>query len=386
MKIFLFHFFSPNPTPDYSIFYNYFSEKKHEVLLSNMTLDGKLSIERKTGITFFDIFPWQLRTAKPFNFILKRFAFLNFIFRLRKIIKREIPDVFMIAPCELMYVGWLPLLMPRRIKFVYDLRQLGLSPGHTIKPQLNNIRAKFSIRFLTRFVFDHTCFAYKDAAVHVLGEKFKDKKSSIMEVGVDSLFIEIAKTKNAHLGKKLQLIYTGSLARVRKLEFIFQAIRSLKKTTKDFHVTFVGHDEDNYYHKLLETENLKDLVTILDPVPYMEVPALLNNYDVALAYVPEHPDWRFQPTLKVREYLACGIPVIATDNAPNRNFVKQNVNGFLIENKVGEFSNAVKKLINDPTLLKNITASAAQMRTGYTWRESGADYESLFEELIKKNN
>jgi glycosyltransferase involved in cell wall biosynthesis len=223
-----------------------------------------------------------------------------------------------------------------------------------------------------------------NAAEIVLGDNWGNKKASVMEVGVNKLFLETKRNNGKVKREKLQFVYIGSLAKVRKLEFIIDSIGQLIKQTKNFHLTLIGPDSDNLYHNYVIKNNLQDYISILDPLPYTDIPIMLKNYDVGIAYVPEHPDWHYQPTLKVKEYCALGMPVLATDNLPNRVFVKENETGFFFQNTEEDLCKKILSLINDKVLLDRLMRNSSINRSGRTWSDSARNYEDLFEELAKK--
>jgi glycosyltransferase involved in cell wall biosynthesis len=385
MKIILFQFYSSNPCPDYDEMGRYFIRQGHDVTVTHMTEDKKLCLCRKGNKTEMDIFPWKIKNTKYLKYCTRRIAFIIFNLRLRNIIRQENPDIFMVATSELMCLSLLPILMPRQISFIYDIRQLGFIPGKSLLVKIKNIRLKASMWFLSQFIYDHTCFAFDTAAERVFGKKWRDKKASIMETGVNQKFLIAPRTISKKSNEKLKLVYIGSLARVRKLEFIIDSVGALIKTIQNFHITFIGPDPENFYHNYLERCKLQEYISVLDSVPYHDIPILLDKYHVAIAYVPEHPDWHFQPTLKVKEYCALGMPIIATDNIPNRYFVKEFETGLFFQNTKEDFCKAILTLNNDDILLNKLTHNALANRTGLIWDDSARKYEKLFEILIKGN-
>jgi len=54
-------------------------------------------------------------------------------------------------------------------------------------------------------------------------------------------------------------------------------------------------------------------VLLLDPLPHDRIPALIAAADIGLSPLPIHPCWRHQSPIKVYEFLAMGVPVVATD-------------------------------------------------------------------------
>lgn len=105
---------------------------------------------------------------------------------------------------------------------------------------------------------------------------------------------------------------------------------------------------------------------ILPPVSYSTIPETVLQYDVAFAYVPEQPDWQYHPTLKVLEYRALGIPIIATDLVPDREIVLPGQNGLLVQNDPVDIAAAMLRFITDRAFLTSCTAHAYEARQGDT--------------------
>jgi glycosyltransferase involved in cell wall biosynthesis len=375
MKIVLFQFYSPNAMPDYDEIGMYLSNYGHDTLVTHMTGDKQLKITNNGRDYFRNIFPYNIGGKVKIAFFRRRIVNIVFMFKIRKWIKEVNPDVYILNPAELMYLFLLPLFMPRNIKFILDIRQLGFFPGNNLVTKIKNTRAKWRFIFLQKFIFDHTCFASEEAVEFIFG-KIGIKNVSVKRVGVNQKFFDVVippkKTDNI-----LKLVYIGSIARVRQLEFIIDSLKELSKKTNQFHLTFVGPSVDNYYSEYIDSLGLSNLISISDPVPYIKVPEILHQYDVAIAYVPDHPDWKYQPTLKILEYSAAGIPIIASDNIPNRKIIKENITGCFFKTRISSFKIIVLKLIEDKKLLNTLTQEAASNRVGLTWEDSAVNYENL---------
>ena len=123
-------------------------------------------------------------------------------------------------------------------------------------------------------------------------------------------------------------------------------------------------------------------MSIRPPIPYEQVPAAVLTHDVALAYVPELPaDWMYHPTLKVLEYRALGLPIIATDFRPNREVVEDGANGLLIDNTPESIAAAMLRYICDSDFLAHSRATAAARREGLTWDAVATQYLTLYQRL-----
>jgi glycosyltransferase involved in cell wall biosynthesis len=109
--------------------------------------------------------------------------------------------------------------------------------------------------------------------------------------------------------------------------------------------------------------------------------------DVALAIVPDEPiDWKFQPTLKLLEYRALGIPILANDNAPNCEIVANEVNGLIVSNSAEGISKGMLRFIEAPDFLDECRKNAQRMRTGTTWSDVAERYiPNVYTPLIRAN-
>ena len=144
-----------------------------------------------------------------------------------------------------------------------------------------------------------------------------------------------------------------------------------------FEVVFIGPDKSQgFYHSLVNELGLGSTVKLKPPVQYEDVPKVASGYDVALAYVPNQPaDWRYHPTLKVLEYRALAMPIIATDNKPNAEVVEDGVNGLLVQNSVESLGGGMLHFVKKPEFLERCKANAIKMRQGKTWNEIAVMYE-----------
>jgi glycosyltransferase involved in cell wall biosynthesis len=377
MKIVLFQYYSPHAMPDYTEIGQYLGRKGHDVLVTYMSGDRELVISNNGTDQFENIYPKQLAERIKIKVLGRRIVSIVLMFRIRRWILEIKPEIFMINPSELMYLFILTLFMPSTVKFVLDIRQLGLFTGIGFKKRLKNIRAKLRFLIFQKFFYDTTCFASEEAARFICGKDWQEKKVTIKKVGVNKCFFNYVIPEKNRDGI-LRLVYIGSLARVRKLEFLIDAIKLVLQKSEKVHLTFVGPLSDNYLVEYVYKQELSSFITIQNPVAYNLIPNILHQHDIGVAYVPDHPDWIYQPTLKVLEYCAAGMPVLASENLYNRRIIQENVTGIFFENNISSLHEAIIKISTDKFLLDKITYGAAHHRTGSKWDESAEDYENLF--------
>ncbi len=104
-------------------------------------------------------------------------------------------------------------------------------------------------------------------------------------------------------------------------------------------------------------------------LPHGEVAPLMRAFDVALAPYPQlGHDFYFSP-LKLFEYMACGVPVVAAGLGQISEVVRDNETGLLYPpGEPDALVEACERLLSDPDLRRRIgSAAAKEVHKKYTW-------------------
>jgi glycosyltransferase involved in cell wall biosynthesis len=188
--------------------------------------------------------------------------------------------------------------------------------------------------------------------------------------------------------RPIRFIYLGALSRSRDLEPLLFAIQKVLARTDGFRVVFVGPDRAHgFYQSLVNELGLADVVTLMPPVPYEEVPELLANHAVGLAYVPDRQTWHLQPTIKVLEYRAAGLPILSSDVVSHREVVEDGINGMLVPNSAEGLAAGMMQFINDRAFLRQCQLNASKMRQAVTINEVARMYEQdVYQKLVDQGD
>lgn len=379
MHILLAQFYSSQPTPDYDKIAVELRQGGHTVWVGTPNQAGDLEWRDGDGIAA--TIPRAGRSIWPRS-IANRLAKISQFRRVRRFIAQTRPDIVQVNAFDL--YRFLPIGGSGATRYILDVRQTNEQHGEGLVGRAkaafrNRARAVYS-----RAIFHRTTFLHPAGAQHVLGDAWA-RWATVVPMGVDPHFLAARRdgSEESAPSRPVEFIYIGRLTRRRRLERILEAAALVCRETERFRVIFMGYDaSDGLYAETVRRLRLESHVSIRPPIPYEQVPATIVGHDVALAYVPERPaDWMYHPTLKIIEYRALGMPIIATDFLPNREIVEPGVNGLLVANTPDSIAQAMLRFICDPGFLAHNRANAAAMRQGLTWDRVAAQYLSLYHQL-----
>jgi glycosyltransferase involved in cell wall biosynthesis len=125
-------------------------------------------------------------------------------------------------------------------------------------------------------------------------------------------------------------------------------------------------------------------VIFTGPLPHEQVPDLIRLFDVALAPYsqPEHA-WYISP-MKLFEYMACGVAIIAAGLGQIAEVVRDGETGLLYPHgQVDALVAACERLLADPALRRSLgQAAAKEVHDRYTWDENAERVAELARSLI----
>jgi glycosyltransferase involved in cell wall biosynthesis len=379
MHIALAQFYTSPPTPAYDEIASALRAWGHTVWVGTRDGDGHLAWDDGERVVAVQRGPAPLpelaRRIPIAGPVLRRIMFFAFMLRVRGFLRQARPDIVQIN--RTLGAWLLPLRMPSQMSFILDIRQAGEKVDGGLIGKSRDWRAARTWRVWSRFFYDRACFLHPAAARRVLGRGWS-RWGSVVPLGLDDRFLAPS-PNSVGLGRpnrRVRFIYAGTIHRVRMLERVLFAVHRILLETTEFQVVFLGPDKaEGFYQGLLSELKVNSVVAILPPVPYQDVPAVMSEYDVALAYIPSVPQWQYQPTLKVMEYRALGMPIIATDIEPNRELVQDGVNGVLVQDSVESLAEGMLRFLEDHDFLLSCRQNARAMRSGVTWNEVAKMYE-----------
>ena len=164
---------------------------------------------------------------------------------------------------------------------------------------------------------------------------------------------------------KKTCVYIGSFFKGKGVEQIFRLAKKNKKIF--FHI----YGEKKYLKSGKKEQNIK----IFDYVNYSKIPSILSKYEVALMPYQKKVRgrgsmWlqRYMSPLKMFDYMAAKMIIIASDLKVYKHILKNNFNSILIDiNKDDKWSEAIQLAFKKNYKNKYLKKNAYKTAEKYTW-------------------
>ncbi|OZC03414.1 glycosyltransferase family 4 protein [Rubricoccus marinus] len=180
-------------------------------------------------------------------------------------------------------------------------------------------------------------------------------------------------------GEEIEIVFVGSLYKWQHLGDMIRALAESRARGTRVRLTVVGTGDYLESARLTAEEyGVADFVTFLGRVPHDEVREQLRAADIAVAPYPKLEHFYFLP-LKLFEYMAMALPVIASDQGQVQSVLSDGETGLLYApGDVGALSKAIDTLAVDPDLRARLGGAArARLESRYTWRHTAEHVRDL---------
>lgn len=174
------------------------------------------------------------------------------------------------------------------------------------------------------------------------------------------------------LSDKAVIVSVGRLVPRKGQDRLIQALPLIRKTIPNVHLLLVG--EGSYrktLEKLVEENQVKEIVTFVGRVPYTQLPAYFRCGDIFAM-----PSRSRMAGLEVEglgivylEASGCGLPVIAGNSGGAPDAVVDGVTGIVVDGtNIHEIAAAIVRVLSDPSKMKAMGARGNEWVTsGWSW-------------------
>jgi len=258
-------------------------------------------------------------------------------------------------------------------KVIYDIDDLVYLPSSSSKVNslISGIKGKNKPIFLMK-VADHviTCTPYLDNFVKSYNKNTTDISSTINTA-------EYRPKQDYNIrNQKIILGWSGSHSTSKYLHLLEPVFYSLKRDNVPFKLLVMG--DPDFYIEGIETEAL--------PWQKSYEVETINRFDIGLYPLPDE-QWVYGKSgLKALQYMAAGIPTVASAIGTNFRIIENGQTGFIASNKE-EWLLYLKQLIYNEDLRKKIGhAGAALVEEKFSINANKDTYLKILQDVIANQN
>lgn len=225
---------------------------------------------------------------------------------------------------------------------------------------------------------------------HILSLGVEPSRVHLFPNGVDPALFrpsprDLAVRAQLGLSNELVVGFVGGLRAWHGVELLPEILQQLLPQHPQVRLIVVGDGPlRTALEERLRALGISDKAMMVGSLPHTAVAAVIQQFDVAIApYPPLDHAFYFSP-LKVFEYMACGVPVVATDQGQLTELIRHGETGLLCPpGDVAALTAACDRLLSDRALRTAMGEAAAKsVQTNFTWDHNARRAIELARTLI----
>src|SRR5688572_18103485 len=290
---------------------------------------------------------WKIVYKRGFGFQKVLFTIAGYFRRFQLLFTLRRYDIVYIhlwvTPLGLPFFEWLTCKLSKRV--IYDIDDLIYIPKSEMNKIVLGLKGRTKPFFLMKHA-DHviTCTPYLDQIARKYNSHTTDISSTINTEKYRP------KEDYAITARKIILGWSGSHSTSKFLLLLKPVFEGLKKAGIDFKLLVLG--DGAFTMDGVEVESLawKEEYEV----------ATIKRFDIGLYPLPDE-EWVYGKSgLKALQYMAVGVPTIATAIGANFRIIENGVNGYLVKTDQ-EWVDTIKDLAGNESLRKQVGQKAVRV-------------------------
>lgn len=303
--------------------------------------------------------------------------------RYRLVQVATLPD-FLVAATGALKVGGVPLLLDLHEDmpgFFED--RFAARPLHPLRPLIRGVSRGAAA------MADHVLTVHEPLRALAVARGIQPRKVTVVMNGPDERLFDATRHPRRQFmdDGELRLIHHSALQRIYGLEIAVAALADPVLHDLPLRLDVYGDGPRRpWIEAAIKDAAVGDRVRLHGRVPLDDLPALLASADVGL--VPSLPEPYLQLSLstKLLEYVAMGVPVIASDLATFRAHFSDEALRFVPGGDPAALAVAIREVAADPAAAAARAAEARRQAAPYAWSIQAARYLEVVDSLISRKS
>lgn len=145
------------------------------------------------------------------------------------------------------------------------------------------------------------------------------------------------------------LITIGTISMALDFTLIVEVLDELQKKFPKVKLTIIGGGKGmNNLKDFIKRKKLTGSITLPGSMSHEEVFKILSNHGIGIAIYTDNAPWSFySDSMKARDYLALGLPVVISGNIGTAEEIEKNSAGIVVKKNLKSIAGALEKLLTD---------------------------------------
>jgi glycosyltransferase involved in cell wall biosynthesis len=355
----------------------YVSENRYEVTILNISSEHRDDFERRDGS--------KIKYINLPNRFDKRAIRLLFILKVVRLLRRNAFSIVHVeSSCR--YFGFLKVLVPKP-KYIYH------ALSYPMYKRRWHVLLEIIRVLIKSVLLDAVLIQSKEQKDRWVGVR-NLKKTQIVPIGFDHhLLHPVDSKRKAELRQTMGvnpdthvIVYSGAMVPARELDRLIDAIAHVVRRYPNATLMMVGEDRTaGHLKEKVRTLNLEKRVIFTGRIPHHRMIDYYGVADIGVSFIPINSNYTCNPPLKTYEYLACGVPCVATATISNQHIIKNGRNGILVNDTAVDVARGILELLADEQKRRYLQSHSPQSVGMNTFEKITHRYVLLIYEKLLKN-
>ncbi|HET9879425.1 MAG TPA: glycosyltransferase family 4 protein [Candidatus Limnocylindria bacterium] len=180
----------------------------------------------------------------------------------------------------------------------------------------------------------------------------------------------------------LRIIHHSNLQRIYGLDRAVEAIAMLRDELQLQLDVYGDGPWRPQVEAAIAAHGVGDLVTLHGRVPLDDLPGIISQHDLGIVPSLDEPYLAYSLSTKLLEYVAMGVPVIASDLATNRAHFTDAALSFVPGGDPAALADAIRDVVGDPAAAEARATEAQRQAASYAWGAQKARYVAIVDRLV----